>query len=80
MTPLLPQISPNICGIFFYILMMLGAKDAERIVPYSALPQSCPIFGYRGAYAPLLSSTSITYDPAWIHIPDCPGYFCTQDE
>ena len=34
--------------------MMLGAKDAIRIVPYFVLPQFYPIFAYREAYAPLL--------------------------
>ena len=37
-------------------MMMLGAKDALRIVPYFVLPQSCPIFAYREADAPLLCS------------------------
>ena len=36
--------------------MMLGAKDAIRIVPYFVLPQFYPIFAYREAYAPLLCS------------------------
>ena len=36
--------------------MMLGSKDALRIVTCFALPQSCPIFGYRGIFIPLLSS------------------------
>ena len=35
---------------------MLRSKDALRIVPYFVLPQSCPIFAYREAYAPLLCS------------------------
>ena len=36
--------------------MMLGSKDAIRIVPYFVLPQFYPIFAYREAYAPLLCS------------------------
>ena len=44
----------RIIGIF--LRMMLRSKDAIRIVPCFALPQSCPIFGYRGVYTPLLSS------------------------
>ena len=36
--------------------MMLGAKDAIRIVPYFVLSQFYPIFAYREAYAPLLCS------------------------
>ena len=45
----------------FFILynsyrMMLGSKDAIRIVPYFVLPQFYPIFAYREAYAPLLCS------------------------
>ena len=36
--------------------MMLRSKDALRIVPYFVLPQSCPVFAYREAYAPLLCS------------------------
>ena len=35
---------------------MSGSKDALRIVPYFVLPQSCPIFAYREAYAPLSCS------------------------
>ena len=35
---------------------MLRSKDALRIVPYFVLPQSCPIFAYREAYAPLSCS------------------------
>ncbi len=35
---------------------VLRPKDVIRIVSRFALLQSCPIFGYRGAYAPLLSS------------------------
>ena len=34
----------------------VGSKDALRIVPYFVLPQSCPIFAYREADAPLLCS------------------------
>ena len=33
--------------------MMLGSKDARRIVSCFALPQSCPRFGNHGAPAPL---------------------------
>jgi len=36
--------------------MMLGSKDAIRIVPYFVRPQFYPIFAYREAYAPLLCS------------------------
>ena len=36
--------------------MMLGSKDAIRIVPYFVLPQFYPIFAYREADAPLLCS------------------------
>ena len=36
--------------------MMLGSKDAVRIVPYFVLPQFYPIFAYREADAPLLCS------------------------
>ena len=45
----------------FFILyngyrMMLGSKDAIRIVSYFVLPQFYPIFAYREAYALLLCS------------------------
>ena len=36
--------------------MMLGSKDAIRIVPYFVLPQFYPIFAYHEADAPLLCS------------------------
>ena len=35
---------------------ILRSKDALRIVPYFVLLQSCPIFAYREACAPLLCS------------------------
>ena len=38
------------------VKMMLGSKDAIRIVPYFVLPQFYPIFAYREADAPLLCS------------------------
>ena len=45
---------------FYYydkkIQVMLGSKDAIRIVPYFVLPQFYPIFAYREADAPLLCS------------------------
>ena len=34
----------------------MSLKDAFRIVPCFALPQSCPLFVYRGVYTPLLYS------------------------
>ena len=37
-------------------IIVLRLKDALRIVPYFVLPQSCPIFAYHGACAPLLCS------------------------
>ena len=36
--------------------MMLGSKDAIRIVPYFVLSQFCPTFAYREVYASLLCS------------------------
>ena len=44
--------------VFLYnaMEMMLGAKDAIRIVPYFVLPQFYPIFAYREADASLLCS------------------------
>ena len=54
---------------------MLRSKDALRIVPYFVLPQSCPIFAYREAYAPLLCSywggsqgLSPTYEQAHVDL------------
>ena len=34
--------------------MILGLKDAIRIVPYFVLAQFAPLFAYREAYAPLI--------------------------
>ena len=44
--------------IYFVLsfILMLGSKDAIRIVPYFVLPQFYPIFAYREADAPLLCS------------------------
>lgn len=41
--------------------MMLGSKDAIRIVPYFVLPQFYPIFAYRGIIIPLLCSYVFYY-------------------
>ena len=55
--------------------MMLGSKDAIRIVPYFVRPQFYPIFAYREAYAPLLCSyrggsqgLSSTYEQAHVDL------------
>ena len=44
------------CPLYYIMYLMLGSKDALRIVPYFVLPQFYPIFVYREADAPLLCS------------------------
>ncbi len=66
--------------------MMLGSKDAIRIVPYFVLPQFYPIFAYREAYAPLLCSyrggslshkTTFCASTSWFQAFD-PGIYLLQ--